>query len=295
MCKICNKCGVEKEVNEFYKGKLNKDGYRNSCKSCSYLEKHKNDIETKKCEKCNQNKFLYQFKGRENKTDWCGDCIKNNKKEYSVKITKAKNLFKKEYKRIWSLQNKEKINERSRVLRKIRKEENPEKFKKLAKEHYMKIKLENHTYHEKYPEKSKQKSKDYRNKNIEKIKQYDAERQRKNRQNPFYKFKDTIRNRIRAGFKGKGFSKDDKTLNILGCSFIEFQQYIQNQFEPWMTWDNYGNWNGYPTEINQSWELDHRIPLSSAKTEEDVIRLSHHSNFQPLCSYTNRFIKHKKL
>lgn len=37
--------------------------------------------------------------------------------------------------------------------------------------------------------------------------------------------------------------------------------------------------------------IDHIIPLSSAKTEEDIIKLSHYSNLQPLCSKVNRDIK----
>ena len=59
-------------------------------------------------------------------------------------------------------------------------------------------------------------------------------------------------------------------------------------WEDWMNWDNYGIYNG---EENCGWDLDHIIPLSSAKCEEDIIRLNHHSNIQPLCSYVNRHVK----
>ena len=31
MRKVCNKCGAEKELIEFYKRKTSKDGYRNEC------------------------------------------------------------------------------------------------------------------------------------------------------------------------------------------------------------------------------------------------------------------------
>ena len=30
------------------------------------------------------------------------------------------------------------------------------------------------------------------------------------------------------------------------------------------------------------WHLNHIIPISSAQTEEDVYRLNHYTNFQPL-------------
>jgi len=58
-----------------------------------------------------------------------------------------------------------------------------------------------------------------------------------------------------------------------------------------MSWKNYGNWNGIPKTINTAWDIDHIIPLDSAKTPEDVIMLSHYTNLRPLCSYTNRHLK----
>jgi hypothetical protein len=58
-----------------------------------------------------------------------------------------------------------------------------------------------------------------------------------------------------------------------------------------MTWDNKGNPEDGILEPNKTWDIDHIIPLSSCKTEDDVIKLNHYTNLQPLCSYTNRYIK----
>lgn len=58
-----------------------------------------------------------------------------------------------------------------------------------------------------------------------------------------------------------------------------------------MTWENKGLYNG---ELNFGWDIDHIIPISSAKSEEDIIRLNHFSNLQPLCSKINRDIKKNK-
>ena len=62
-----------------------------------------------------------------------------------------------------------------------------------------------------------------------------------------------------------------------------------------MTWENHGNWNGIPSELNTAWDIDHITPTSSAKTEEELLKLNHYSNLQPLCSYTNRIMKRNKI
>ena len=59
-----------------------------------------------------------------------------------------------------------------------------------------------------------------------------------------------------------------------------------------MTWDNYGKYNG---SFNYGWDIDHIIPTSSAKNEDDVYRLNNYTNLQPLCSKINRDIKKHKI
>ena len=51
-----------------------------------------------------------------------------------------------------------------------------------------------------------------------------------------------------------------------------------------MNWDNYGQ---YKLGEIRTWNIDHIIPLASAKTEEDIIKLNHHTNLRPLCSKEN--------
>lgn len=74
----------------------------------------------------------------------------------------------------------------------------------------------------------------------------------------------------------------------MGCSFEEFKSYLESKFEDWMTFENYGLYNG---ELNYGWDIDHIIPISIAKTEDEVLKLNHYTNLQPLCSKINRDIK----
>jgi hypothetical protein len=106
------------------------------------------------------------------------------------------------------------------------------------------------------------------------------------------KLRHRVKSNIQYTFKIKGYKKSKKTEEILGCSILEFQIHLESKFETWMNWENRGLYNGY---FNYGWDIDHIIPVSTAQTEEDVIRLNHYSNLQPLCSKINRDIKRDSL
>jgi len=103
-----------------------------------------------------------------------------------------------------------------------------------------------------------------------------------------FSFKLTIKKLIHSSFYRKNITKAVASRKILGCTFEYFKQYLEDRFESWMTWENRGLYNGEP---NYGWDIDHIIPLSSAKTHEETIMLNHHTNLQPLCSYINRNVK----
>lgn len=104
-----------------------------------------------------------------------------------------------------------------------------------------------------------------------------------------YKLHRMIGNLIRYSTKRLDLVKSNKTQEILGCSFEEFKTYLESKFEHWMSWENYGKIEF--GKFNVGWDIDHIIPISTAKNEEEVIKLNHFSNLRPLCSYTNRYIK----
>lgn len=173
-----------------------------------------------------------------------------------------------------------------------RKKNNPDKRKDSDKKYRDNNKDKIKTSHKKWVEKNKDTLKQYQKTYKELNKEIRNEKEKERKLNDHtYNLKHSIRNLIRQSFKTKNFKKNSKTANILGCTFDEFKVYLESQFEPWMTWENKGHWDGIPNEINHSWDIDHKVCLSTAKTEEDVIRLNHYTNLQPMCSYTNRWVK----
>lgn len=121
-------------------------------------------------------------------------------------------------------------------------------------------------------------------------KQYRANRKLND---PLFKLTLTIRSLISKSLSTKGYTKNSKVFDILGCSYDEFKTYLESLFEEWMTWDNYGKYE--KDKFNVGWDIDHVIPLAESKTEEEIIKLNHYTNLQPLCSKTNRDVKKGKL
>ena len=139
----------------------------------------------------------------------------------------------------------------------------------------------------------KEKVKKYKEANKEKLKEYNRSYQKQRREKDvLYKISSDIRTYIINTLRSAGYEKSSTSNVILGCSFLEFKNYLESNFDPWMSLDNYGKCNG---ELNYGWDIDHVIPLSSAKTKEEVIKLFHYTNLKPLCSYTNRYIKRNNL
>lgn len=147
-------------------------------------------------------------------------------------------------------------------------------------------------YSEINKEKINKKSRDYYSNNKQKVITYnvDYKRNRRNK-DELYRLSDNIRKSITQSFRKINIKKESKSEKILGCSFSEFKKFLELKFESWMNYENYGLYNG---ESQYGWDIDHIIPICKAENINDLIKLNHYSNFQPLCSYINRNIKRDK-
>jgi hypothetical protein len=94
-----------------------------------------------------------------------------------------------------------------------------------------------------------------------------------------YKLQISVRNRLKHYLKSKNLtSYSNKTKDFVGCSPNELKEYLENKFKEGMSWENFGFYG---------WHIDHIIPISEAKTIEDIYKLSHFTNLQPLWAEEN--------
>lgn len=142
-----------------------------------------------------------------------------------------------------------------------------------------KVLQQSKTYYENNKKEVLSRMQDYYCTNKEKIVKRTTKYQTNRRKiDTFYKAKTDIRALIRDSFRRTKHKKNSKTVDILGCTIEQLKQHLEAKFQPGMTWDNHSQ-NG--------WHIDHIIPISTAKTPEDIIRLNHYTNLQPLWAADN--------
>ena len=78
---------------------------------------------------------------------------------------------------------------------------------------------------------------------------------------------------LHSTLKRMGTKKEGHTIDVLGYSATDLKHHIEKQFTTGMNWENHGQFG---------WHIDHKIPLNSAKTEDEIYKLCHYTNLQPL-------------
>jgi hypothetical protein len=85
-----------------------------------------------------------------------------------------------------------------------------------------------------------------------------------------------LKQRVRCRLGRIKFNRSKRTVEWLGCSIADLKSHLESKFQLGMSWSNYGMWH-----------IDHIIPLASAADENDVLRLCHYTNLQPLWAEDN--------
>lgn len=223
-----------------------------TCRTCN-IEKNENDFQKNKS---NRDGFNTQ----------CLLCVSEYKKIYYIKNKtkinhKSKNNYKKNSEYIknkaneYYIENKTKISENAKNYRL----EKSDEIKKNKKTHY----LENRDYYLNYAKK-------YRLENTTKISEYKKLYEKKN---PHIK---SWRALLRSSLRRMNKPKENLTIEILGYSALELKLHIELLFTEGMSWNNHGKWH-----------IDHIKPVSSFDLETSPSIVNALSNLQPLWASDN--------
>jgi hypothetical protein len=211
-------------------------------------------METKVCSKCKEDKKVCEFGNSKSSKDGLLYCCKKCNNERSKNYVKENYQKTLEQHRKWTAKNPEWVYNRHKKWR----EENPEKIKEIRQ-----------NWLEKNPEKRLEYRKNYKPR---------KHQQRKERRkiDPLFVLTNNLRSRMYKFLITLNITKKNTTFEIVGCSPQELKEHLENKFVPGMSWEN-----------RAEWHIDHIIPLSSAKTEEELYILCHYTNLQPLWAEEN--------
>ena len=314
--KKCTKCKQDKAAEDFHKG-------RTECKECQkeyqkgrYQQNAEKIKEQRKAyykqnaEKIKKHDKAYREQNAE-KIKKRGKAYREQNAEKIKKYGKAwyqQNYEKiKEQKKAYYEQNREKISEQQKAYRKQNREKRKEYGKAWYQQNREKIREKQNAYYQQNAEKFKERQKAYHQQNREKInerrkayyqqnREYHKAYHKQNRdkiriyiRNKYktdinFKLRNNLRRRVGAVLKRNFKSKN--TLKLLGCSVDFLKKHLENQFQPGMSWNNYGNPNG---DHSECWHIDHIVPcasfdLSDPKQQQKCF---HYTNLQPLWAEDN--------
>jgi hypothetical protein len=210
-------------------------------------------MEMKKCTKCKEEKELNVNNFYLNKNYWHPHC----------------KLCKKKYLETYYQDNKEEIDANNKKYIETHKEEVKEYQVQYRQDHQEEAKEYNQQYYQDHKEDINQYNKIYQAKPENKEKR-NTNIRIKRQEDPNIKLKTKISNSIRRGLKKNGSSKNgDSCIDYLPYTIEELKSHIENQFEPWMTWENWGAYDSKTWDDNddstKTWQLDHIIPHSIFK------------------------------
>jgi hypothetical protein len=149
------------------------------------------------------------------------------------------------------------------------------KKQKWRKDNPEEYKAQNRRYNEKTKDIQKEKKKIYRENNRE---TYNAYWPNRKKVDVIFKLLTGMRSRVSTYMKKSSVTKNNKTFEIVGCTPQELKDHLEKHFKEGMTWENYGLYG---------WHIDHIIPLASANTEDELLKLFHYTNLQPLWAEEN--------
>lgn len=252
--KYCPKCHTRKSGNEFYKSKTTSDGLAGYCKEC--VKKTAREYVLAHPERARRYKENAKGKYTEKRKEWAKEYRQRPEVRAKAKERYATDEYRQRAHERY-LKNKEKIKEYSRKYYASHKEQAQKYSKKYRTENADKIRQQKTIYARTSPVAKAQRTR-YKKRRLERDKVFAT--------------KERVRKLLLDSFLRRGYKKCSKSEEIIGCDWPTLTNYL---LETWRK--RYGT-----VYAGEDYHIDHIIPLSEAKTEDEVIKLCHYTNLQLL-------------
>ena len=237
-----------------------------------------------KREKSKKTAIKWREKNKEKIKEVRKKYVEKNKEKILLwhRNNRLKNLEKfKEYRKKYYAENKVEQAEKNKIWYQNNKEYCSQRAKKYNYENREKIKKNGERYRKEKGEFCRAMGRDWYQRNKERVIKRTVAYSKKRYQNNFsVRMMHVARARINAMLRRKAIGKFTSTAKLVGCSREELVKYLERQFEPGMTWDNYGI---------KGWHVDHILPCASFDFNCPVQQVAccHYSNLQPLWALDN--------
>jgi len=287
--KVCTGCGEEKDLSLFGKDRRGRNGLSPRCKACIREKNRKYYYKRNKNRKRRPPKLSDEELSRRNAArakrwrEKNPDYMKNyRKKEYADPV------------------RREKVRARSRARYDAKKEEYAAYHARYRAEHREELLQKNKEWREAHPDYNTAKARKeraravkpplkkrlpYKPRSCQPIAKLSREsNQRRYNSDLSFKIATLLRGSLNKALCGE--SKGSSVLEALGCSLLEFREYLESMFYTHpdtgeeMTWENHTYYG---------WHIDHIIPVSSfdLTDKSQLMKAFHYTNMQPLWAEEN--------
>lgn len=295
--RTCVGCGKSKPLSEYSKRSDN-GLYRRECKACRAKKTHakymakraivlqeraeyerlhpKVEPTTKVCRVCGQEKPIDEFLLRKDgyRRGECDECRKANLRAYHEANKDELNAKNRVYGKRYRIENAEKAHLSSKRYYEANKERIQERHRKNGIAYYYK-------HRERELERHRIYNKENRDKINERTRRYEKERRAKD---PLFRLRKQLRTLVNSGLSRKGYKKNTKTEQLVGCSADELITHLLATYKA-----TYGvEWDG-----KEPVHIDHIKPLSGM-SESELLKAQHYTNLQLLKAHDN-LVKHDSL
>lgn len=230
-------------------------------------------METKICKTCMIEKNINEF--RKSGKYYRGDCRKCENKKCIKRNAKNKEHIK-------EMQKQYRKNNQQKIKEYREKHYNPKKTKEYNSQYYDSHKQDYANWHKNYNQKNKDKlretKRNWEKANKDKVKKQQKKDYDKRMSNPIKKMEHQMRNMINCSFRRTKYIKNKKLKEIVGLDCDNMINYLLETYK-----NNYG----YEWDKKEPVHIDHIMPISLAKNEDDVIKLCHYTNLQLLKAKDN--------